>query len=96
MNQFKSEAGEALSSYDFATSLILTPGQKLRPKTVKRPWKGQVPKFANLRWEGGEFTPRPRPYLKTGSSAADADAVFRDEFDRAVDESVEREEQDRE
>ena len=96
MNQFKSEADEALSSYDFATSLILTPGQKLRPKTVKKPWKGQIPKFANLRWEGGECMPRPRPYLKSDSSAADADAIFRDEFDRAVDESVEREEQDRE
>ena len=96
MNQFKSENGEALDSYDFATSLILTPAQKLRPKTVKKPWKGQVPKFANLRWEGGEFIPRPRPYLKSDSAAAHADAVFRDEFDRAVDESVEREEQDRE
>ncbi|MGC6566122.1 MAG: alpha/beta hydrolase family protein [Akkermansiaceae bacterium] len=95
MNQFKSETGEALGSYDFATSLILTPGQKLRPKTVTQAWKGQVPKFANLRWEGGDFTPRPRPYLRSGSSAADADAVFRDEFDRAVNESVEREEQDR-
>ena len=85
-----------LASYDFATSLILTPGQKLSPKTVKKPWKGQVPKFTNLRWEGGEFTPRPRPYLKSGSAPTDADAVFRDEFNRAVDESVEREEQDRE
>ncbi len=94
MNKFVSESGEELASYDFATSLILTPGQKQSPGKVKQTWKGVIPKFKKLRWEGGDSTPRRRPYLNPKTSAADADAVFRDEFDRAVNESVEREKQD--
>ena len=95
MDRFVSESGVELASYDFATSLILTPGQKQSPGKVKQVWKGEVPKFGKLRWEAGEFAPRRIPYLNPKISAADADAVFRDEFDRAVNESVEREEQDR-
>ncbi|MEM1294960.1 MAG: acyl-CoA thioester hydrolase/BAAT C-terminal domain-containing protein [Verrucomicrobiota bacterium] len=95
MEEFVSEDGEALTTYDFVTSLILTSGQKQRPGQVEEKWKGKVPTFANLRWEGGEFAPRQRPYLRSGASEVDADSVFQQEFDQAVTESVEREEQDR-
>ncbi len=84
-----------LENYDFVTSLILTPGQKERPDKVTELWQGKVPKFGNIRWEGGDFVPRPRPYLKQGASEIDADAAFRAEFDAAVGESVDREQQDR-
>ena len=94
-NNFITEDGEALENYDFVTSLILTPAQKERPKEFKAEWKSDVPVFKNIRWEGGEFADRPRPYLKSGESEIDADAAFRDAFDNAVDESVEREAQDR-
>lgn len=94
-NNFITEDGEALENYDFVTSLILTPAQKERPKEFKAEWKSDVPVFKNIRWEGGEFADRPRPYLKSGESEIDADAAFRDTFDNAVDESVEREAQDR-
>lgn len=45
--------------------------------------------------KGGEFATRPRPYLKHGASEVDADSAFREQFKNAVDESVKREEQDR-
>ena len=95
MDRFIAEDGKSLETYDFVTSLILTPGQKERPKEFKTEWKGKVPTFKNIRWEGGEFVPRQRPYLKSGASEIDADAAFRQQFEQGVKESVEREDQDR-
>jgi dienelactone hydrolase len=95
IGKFATADGEALESYDFVTSLTLTPGQKEDPKQVPAVWQGDVPTFQNIRWEGGEFVPRPRPYLKLGASEVDADAAFSEQFDNAVDESVQREAQDR-
>jgi dienelactone hydrolase len=95
IEKFITDDGEALESYDFLTSLILTPGQKERPKLFSQEWQGGVPTFRNIRWVGGEFAERPRPYLKSGASEIDADAAFGEQFDRSVDESVEREQQDR-
>jgi hypothetical protein len=92
---FVTPDGEVLPNYDFVTSLILTPGQKERPDEVTQVWQGEIPTFRNIRWEGGEFADRSRPYLKQGASEIDADAAFRAEFDAAVDQSVERERQDR-
>jgi dienelactone hydrolase len=95
MTGFVNEQGDALENYDFVTSLILTPGQKERPQQVPGTWRGHRPTFKNIRWIGGELAERSRTYLKQGGSALDADADFRAAFDRAVSESVEREEQDR-
>ncbi len=94
-DQFVTPEGEVLKNYDFVTSLILTPGQKERPDKVPDVWRGKVPIFKDIRWEGGKFAARPRPYLKQGASEIDADAAFREQFENAVDESVKREEQDR-
>ncbi len=96
MNRFLTEDGQELDTYDFVTSLILTPGQKERPAEVKTEWKSAIPKFTNISWKGGEFVERPRTYLKTGSSEIDADTAFREAFDNAVGESVDREDLDRE
>lgn len=95
VDQFVSPEGEILENYDFVTSLILTPGQKERPDKITKAWQGQVPVFRNIRWESGQFADRPRPYLKHGASEIDADAAFREQFENAVKESVQREEQDR-
>jgi len=77
MDRFVTEDGRSLETYDFVTSLILTPAQKERPTEVMTEWKGDVPTFNNIRWVGGKFAPRQRPYLKTGVSEIDADAAFR-------------------
>lgn len=95
VDRFVTAEGEVLKNYDFVTSLILTPAQKERPDAVPEPWKGKIPTFANIRWVGGEFADRPRPYLKSGASEIDADAAFREQFDKGVSESVEREAIDR-
>ncbi|MAR13565.1 MAG: hypothetical protein CL681_26775 [Blastopirellula sp.] len=94
VEQFITAEGEVLKNYDFATSLILTPGQKEQPNKVDTPWQGEIPVFANIQWSGGEFTDRPRPYLKHGASEIDADAAFRDQFRADVQESVQREARD--
>ncbi len=91
VEKFVTPEGEILENYDFVTSLILTPGQKERPDEVIEVWQGKVPTFKNIRWEGGEFAARPRPYLKQGVSEIDADAAFREQFENAVEESVRRE-----
>ena len=95
IEKFITADGEVLENYDFVTSLILTPGQKERPASFTQEWQGKVPTFQNIRWVGGEFAERPRPYLKTGASEIDADSAFREQFDSAVDESVNREAEDR-
>ncbi|MFT5471216.1 MAG: dienelactone hydrolase [Verrucomicrobiales bacterium] len=95
IDQFLTPEGDVLESYDFVTSLILTPGEKERPDKVKEAWQGKIPTFGNIRWEGGEFAERPRPYLKSGASEIDADAAFREQFEKGVSESVEREAVDR-
>jgi hypothetical protein len=53
---FVAPDGEMLEHYDFVTGLILTPGAKELPDKVKTHWQGNVPRFHNLRWEGGEFS----------------------------------------
>lgn len=92
--KFVTADGEVLDSYDFVTSLILTPGQKERPDTVTEVWQGKIPTFQSIRWEGGEFASRPRPYLKQGQTVANFDDTFREQFDRVVEESVRREKQE--
>ncbi len=95
VDQFKTPEGEVLENYDFVTSLILTPGQKEWPEKVTKAWLSEVPTFRNIRWEGGEFASRPRPYLAQGASEIDADTAFREQFQKDVEESVRREARDR-
>ncbi len=95
IDKFKTADGEALESYDFVTSLILTPGQKEQPSKITKPWRSRIPTFSNIRWEGGEFSPRARPYLKMGASEINADEAFRQQFKNDVEESVRREAEDR-
>jgi dienelactone hydrolase len=77
VGKFVTPDGVVLENYDFVTSLILTPGQKERPEEVSEVWQGKVPLFKNIHWHGGKFSSRPRPYLKQGVFAAEADKAFR-------------------
>ena len=60
-----------------------------------RSWQAKVPTFDDIRWVGGEFALRPRPYLRLGASEIDADEAFRQQFNRNVEESVRREARDK-
>lgn len=95
MERFVNSAGESLASYDFVTSLTLSSGWKENPEVVPTRWKSDFPRFTQIRWVGGEFAARPRPYLRSGESSVEADAAFRDQFEKAVDESVKLEALDR-
>jgi len=77
VSAFVTPEGEALDHYGFVTGLILTPGNKELPSKVKTVWQGNVPAFSNLRWEGGECAPRPKPYLGDRNGEADVDAAGR-------------------
>lgn len=88
---FLSPEGKPLSSYDRLSGMVLSSGHKARPEQVKTPWQGEVPTFEKLHWVSGDFAPRPKPYLGNRNDAVDADAAFREQFEKAVEESVERE-----
>ncbi len=77
VSRFQIKGGEALENYDFATSLILPPGQKERPDKCKTEWQGKVPKFNSIRWVGGTFEQRPRAYLKQGGGRNRRQCGFR-------------------
>lgn len=94
LTDFRTADGQPLDSYDYVTGLVLTPGDKHRPDNIKTPWQGDIPVFRNLRWVGGDFAPRPKPYLGARTSGIDADAAFREQFEREVKTSVVREQQD--
>ena len=57
-------------------------------------WQGKVPLLSNLRWVGGRFFPRPKPYLGQRQQGLDPDRGFAEQFERAVKESVKLEELD--
>jgi len=53
-----------LDDWHRATELGFTPADKaLEDGGTPGPWKGEIPQFRDLRWLGGEFVPRPKPYL---------------------------------
>ena len=60
--------GKPLADWNYVTDLTLTPGDKELPQQGLQPWNGAVPVFRNLRWEGGEFVARPKPYARTGAN----------------------------
>ncbi len=76
VSAFVTPEGDVLDHYDFVTSLILTPGQKEMPKKVTTVWQGRVPTFGDLCWEGGEFAPRPKPYLGASNGKVNSDVAL--------------------
>jgi hypothetical protein len=61
---FKNVTGETLQDWFGITELIIQPGAKSKnaSSTIK-PWKGEVPQFHDLRWNGGKATRRAKPFL---------------------------------
>ena len=94
-DSFVSADGLTLANYNYVTGLILTPGNKELPGEVKEQWQGKVPLLSNLRWIGGRFAPRPKPYLGQRQQGLDPDQGFKEAFDEAVKKSVQLEALDR-
>jgi hypothetical protein len=62
---FAADAGQVLQDWEGITELAFRAADKARPGDKSlRPWQGDVPKFANLEWVGGEAVRRPKPFLK--------------------------------
>ena len=70
---FLDPEGKSLRDWNYVTGLILTPGNKELPAQSPQPWNCDVPTFRNLRWENGEFVPRPKPYAPTPAGSDDTD-----------------------
>jgi len=89
---FVSPAGVRLTDWFGITELVFCSADKAQPddKSLK-PWAGSVPRLFDLRWNGGEPTRRRKafPGAKAGGPASDG------EFQKAIDESIRREQFDR-
>jgi len=65
VNAFTNASGQTLDDWYGVTELILQPGSKSEDASSKdvTSWNGEVPKFFELRWIGGEPVQRPKAYL---------------------------------
>jgi hypothetical protein len=70
---FLADGGGPLRDWTYVTGLIFTPGNKELPAKSPQPWNCEIPTFRNLRWEGGEFVQRPKPYSPAPAGSDDAD-----------------------
>jgi dienelactone hydrolase len=50
---FRTSEGVALDGWDEITELAFQAADKALPEAGLQPWRGPVPRFADLRWEGG-------------------------------------------
>lgn len=62
-DDFRNENGEALEDWDEITELFFQPSNRVESKyKTDLRWQGLSPELKNLRWEGGEYVPRPHPH----------------------------------
>ena len=87
---FTNPSGKTLSDWYGITELIFQSGAKSQTSSASdlQPWSGDVPRFFDLRWNGGEPVRRRKPFLSSRSAAGGLDA---DEFQRAIKDSIRRE-----
>lgn len=94
-NAFTNPSGKRLKDWYGITELIFQAGAKSQTKAANdlEPWSGKVPRFFELRWNGGEPVRRRKPFL---SSRSAADGLDTNEFQRAIKDSIRREKIDNE
>ena len=90
---FTNPSGKTLDDWYGVTELIFQSGAKAQTSSARRlaPWSGDVPKFFELRWTGGEPVRRPKPFLASSRAAGGLDGA---EFQRAIKDSIQREQID--
>ena len=54
-------------------------------------WQGVSPELKNLRWEGGAYVNRPHPHQPRGEVSTEGRLSFEEEFQTAINSSVELE-----
>jgi len=79
---FRDPEGKPLTDWYGITELILQAGNKSKHPTAAnlQPWQGDVPRFTDLRWNGGQPVQRRKPFLT--ASSADG-GLNRQEFQKA-------------
>lgn len=89
---FRNEEDSPLGDWDEVTELTFTPA--FRVGKSKANWKGKPLRLEGLRWEGGKQVRRPYPHEKR-VTAQNERGSFENEFQKAIDDSVELENQGR-
>ncbi|MCA9174947.1 MAG: dienelactone hydrolase family protein [Planctomycetales bacterium] len=94
-NAFANPSGKTLDDWHGITELIFQSGAKSETPSSTRlaPWSGEVPRFFDLRWAGGEPVQRRKPFLSSSRAAGGLDG---DEFQQAIKDSIRREKIDHE
>ena len=92
-SDFKNDEGQPMPDWHEATELFFTPVAKIKgPYASKELWEGSPLVLKDLRWIEGTYGKRPYPHdYKANRTGNDG---FKDAFDQAVKDSVEREELD--
>ncbi len=92
-NAFTNPSGKTLDDWYGVTELIFQSGakSKISSSSDLAPWSGEVPRFFELRWTGGEPVRRRKPFL---SSSRAAGGLNGSEFKRAIEDSIRREQID--
>jgi len=89
---FKNERGETLKDWDEITELYFTPSNRIKSKLkTSINWQGVSPELKNLRWEGGAYVNRPHPHQPRGEVSTEGRLSFEEEFQTAINSSVELE-----
>ena len=81
--------------WDEITELFITPANRLKTShKIKENWLGRPPTLKLLSWEGGDFIKRPYPHESRGKYASFDKISIDDQFQKAIDDSVELENKD--
>lgn len=89
---FKNTAGESMKDWDEATELTFTPANKVE-ETADH-WKGKPLILKRLHWDGGTPIQRPHPH-EARSEVSGSSGAFDEEFQKAIEDSVEQEQRDK-
>ena len=90
---FVDSKGEKAVDWFGITEFGVCSGKRLKARKVTESWQGTPAKFRNLKWIGGTYEPRVKAYLPSGKKAGSSG--YNDEFQDAIDRSVEQEQLDK-
>lgn len=95
INDFANPEGKRLGDWYGITELVFQSGAKSRHPAAKNlaPWDGEVARFFNLHWSGGDPASRRKPFL---SAQKNVDYAEGSEFQQSIKDSIERERIDNE
>ncbi len=95
VSQFRNSSGVVMKDWDEATELLFSPANRTEdPRARKSNWNGKPPRLAKLEWVGGKMIARPHPHQRRGKIEPGTRVSFDEEFQDAIEDSVELEKLD--